>query len=110
MDVKANPTDRFHVFHFFLSFFQGARNFSYTYTYVEKLKARSVIPVHFWNLEQPSTEKAGIHPTYHEPFQEVVTSPLPAPLGAEQNFCISVLVRLSGLFTSVPHGAVWFNG
>ncbi len=41
---------------------------------------------HFWNLEQFSTEKAGIQPTYHEPFQEVVTSPLPAPLDAEQNF------------------------
>ncbi len=39
-------------------------------------------------LEQSSTEKAGIHPTYHEPFPEVVTSPLPTPLGAEQTWFI----------------------
>ena len=51
----------------------------------------ALVTFYFWNLEQPSTEKAGIPPTYHEPFQEVVTSPLPAPLGAEQNFCVSVL-------------------
>jgi hypothetical protein len=44
---------------------------------------------HFWNLEQSSTEKAGIHPTYHEPFQEVVTSPLPTPLRAEQTWFYS---------------------
>jgi hypothetical protein len=46
---------------------------------------RHGLSLHFWNLEQSSTEKAGIPPTYHEPLQEVVTSPLPAPLGAEQN-------------------------
>jgi hypothetical protein len=35
-------------------------------------------PFHFWNLEQSSTEKAGIQPTYHEHFQEVVTdTPFP---------------------------------
>jgi hypothetical protein len=44
---------------------------------------------HFWILEQSSTEKAGIPPTYHEPFQEVVTSPLPTPLGAEQTWFYS---------------------
>jgi hypothetical protein len=44
---------------------------------------------HFWNLELSSTEKVGIQPTYHEPFQEVVTFPLPAPLGAEQTWFYS---------------------
>jgi hypothetical protein len=37
-----------------------------------------------WNLEQSSAEKAGIRPTFQAPFQEVVTSPLPTPLGMEQ--------------------------
>ncbi len=58
----------------------------------------------FWNLEQSSTEKAGIPPTYHEPFQEVVTSPLPAPLGAEQNFCVSVL---AGFLPHVHRPRLW---
>ncbi len=41
---------------------------------------------HFWNLEQPSTEKAGIEPTYHEPFQKVVPSPLRVPLNTRYTF------------------------
>ncbi len=49
---------------------------------------RQWFTVHFWNLEQPSAEKAGINPTYQAPFQEVVTSPLPSPLGVEQNFVL----------------------
>ncbi len=31
-------------------------------------------------------QKVGIHPTYHTCVQEVVASPLPTPLGVEQNF------------------------
>ena len=50
------------------------------------IKLNVLFTYHFWNLEQSSTEKAGIQPTYHEPFQEVVTSPLPTPLGAEQTW------------------------
>jgi hypothetical protein len=46
----------------------------------------SLIAFHFWNLELSSAEKAGIQPTYQAPFQEVVTSPLPTPLGAELFF------------------------
>ena len=33
------------------------------------------------SIEQSSAEKAGIQPIYQAPFQEAVTSPLPAPLG-----------------------------
>ena len=56
---------------------------------------------HFRNLEQSSTEKAGIQPAYHEPFQEVVTSPLPAHLGAEQNF-VFLSLRVSSRTHTAP--------
>ena len=46
---------------------------------------------HLWNLDQSSAEKRGLTQLIMSPFQEVVTSPLPAPLGAEQKFCVSVL-------------------
>ncbi len=39
-----------------------------------------------WNLEQYQHRKAGIETTYQTPFQKVMTSPLPTPVGGEQNF------------------------
>ena len=56
---------------------------------------------YFWNLEQSSAEKAGVRPTYQAPFQEVVTSPLPTPLGAEQNF-VFLSLRVSSPHAPTP--------
>jgi hypothetical protein len=52
----------------------------------------------FWNLEQPSTEKAGIQPTYRAPFQEVVCN-LPAPHAPWHG----AKVRVSALAGFLPH-------